>query len=254
LRGKIGVKPLASLDLGYKRELGEEEKEKIIRDFLPFIKYTAYRLAWRLPPQLSVEDLISAGIVGLLEALQRYKEGVARLSTFVESRIRGAMLDELRSQSWIPKSMKEKISAVKKAYLELESKLGRPPEAEEVAKKLGISVDEYYKILQSANMEVVLNFESFKEKNRNEEGMDLLEYICDPDAKTPLSVLEESQIKEAIAKVIEELPEKEKLVLSLYYWEEMTMKEIGKVLNITESRVSQLHNQALLRLKAKLNL
>jgi RNA polymerase sigma factor for flagellar operon FliA len=247
------VKPLARPDMGYRRELSEEEKEKIIKEFLPFIKYTAYRLSWRLPPQLSVEDLVSAGIVGLLDALQRYEEGIAKLSTFAESRIRGAMLDELRSQNWIPKSMKEKINLIKKAYLELESKLGRSPDAEEVAEKLKISLDEYYKILQGANTQVLLRFEDFKERSKDED-LDLAEYLSAPQAKTPLSILEESNMKESIAKVIDGLPEKEKLVLSLYYWEEMTMKEIGKVLNITEGRVSQLHNQALLRIKLKLNL
>lgn len=239
--------------MGYRRELSEEEKERIIKEFLPFIRYTAYRLSWRLPPQLSVEDLIGAGLVGLLDALQRYEEGIAKLRTFAESRIRGAMLDEIRSQNWIPKSMKEKINLVKKAYLELESKLGRSPDAEEVAEKLGISLDEYYKILQSANTQVLMRFEDVKERNKDED-LDLTEFVPYSQAQTPLSIMEENNMKESIAQVIEGLPEKEKLVLSLYYWEEMTMKEIGKVLNITEGRVSQLHNQALLRLRLKLNL
>lgn len=245
------TKPLIKPGSGYGRELSEEEKEDLIKGFLPFIKYTAYRLSWRLPPELSVDDLISAGIVGLLDALQRYKEGVAKLSTFVESRIRGAMLDELRSVDWIPKSMRERIKSVKRVYLELEGKLGRSPEPEEVAERLDMSLDEYYEILRSASVQMSLRFEDL-DKCGEGEDLDITECVADPSDRTPLNILEESTMRENLARLIDGLPEKERLVLSLYYWEEMTMKEIGRILGITEGRVSQLHNQALLRLKVKL--
>jgi RNA polymerase sigma factor for flagellar operon FliA len=236
----------------YKTELSEAEKEKIINEFLPMIKYTAYRLTWRLPPQLTVDDLISAGVIGLLDALQRYEEGRVKLNTFAEFRIKGAMLDELRAQEWMPKSLKKKVDTVKKAHLQMEKELGRLPEDKEVADLLGISLDEYYKILQNASSTVALRFEDFG-NNDGEHNLDVTECISDPEARSPLDIFEDKSKKEMLAKIISELPEKEKLVLSLYYWEEMTMKEIGKVMDLTESRVCQLHSQSLIRLKAKMH-
>jgi RNA polymerase sigma factor for flagellar operon FliA len=238
--------------LGYATELNEEEKEKIIKDLLPFIKYTAYRLAWRLPPQLTVDDLISVGIIGLLDALQRYNKGRVKLNTFVQIRIKGAMLDELRAHSWIPKSMKKKIDSIKNAHLKLEKELGRLPEDEEVTRSLGMMLDEYYRILQIASAQVTLRFEDFSEKYE-ENGLDVTACIPDHNAKSPLEILEDNREKEVLAGLINELPDKEKLILSLYYWDEMTMKEIAKVLKLTEGRVCQLHSQALIRLKTRLN-
>jgi RNA polymerase sigma factor FliA len=234
-----------------KREMNEEEKEALIEEFLPFIKYTAYRLSWRMHPQLSVEDLISVGIMGLLDALKRYKEGIVKINTFVEFRIKGAMLDELRSSEWIPKSMKKKINSIKKAHAKLEQELGRLPEDDEIADNLEMPLEEYYRILQNSSNAIAFRIEDFGDRTHNDNGMDITECIADPEAKSPLAILEESKNKEILAGFIAELPEKEKLILSLYYWEEMTMKEIGKTLNLTEGRVSQLHNQALIRLKAK---
>jgi RNA polymerase sigma factor for flagellar operon FliA len=232
------------------REFSEEEKEQIIKDSLPFIKYTAYRLAWRLAPQLTVEDLMSVGVVGLLDALSRYREDKGKINTFIEYRIKGAMLDELRAHDWISKSMKKKIASVEKAYLELEREKGRLPEAEEIAEKLNITLDEYYKILQGAHTGIMLRFEEFRGKIGSESSSDLEESIPDPNMKTPLEIYEDNKKKELLADLIDKLPEKEKAILSLYYWEEMTMKEIGKVLNLTEGRICQLHNQALIRLRA----
>jgi RNA polymerase sigma factor for flagellar operon FliA len=238
----------------YKPELSEQEKEKIINDSLPFIKYTAYRLAHRLPPQLAVNDLISVGIVGLLDALQRYTEGRVKLNTFAEYRIKGAMLDELRSHDWVPRSLKTKIGRIRKAHRELEQDLGRMPFEEEIAQRLDITLDEYYRTVQSASNAVVFSFEDFRDTMYEESDMDVTECIPDPTAKNPLELLEENTSKEALAQLIDRLPEKEKIILSLYYWEELTLKEIGKVLSLTEGRVCQLHNQALIRLKAQINM
>jgi RNA polymerase sigma factor for flagellar operon FliA len=148
--------------------------------------------------------------------------------------------------------MKNKINSIKKAYLEVEKKLGRPPEAEEVAETLEITLDEYYGILQNARNGVTLRLDDFGERIHDEDGMDVTECIPDPDARTPLDIYEENDKRRMLAQLISELPEKEKLILSLYYWDEMTMKEIGRVLKLTEGRVCQLHAQALMRLKAKI--
>ncbi|MEW6569705.1 MAG: FliA/WhiG family RNA polymerase sigma factor [Nitrospirota bacterium] len=230
--------------------MSEEEKERIIQHFLPSIKYNAHRLAWRLPPQLTVDDLISVGIMGLLDALNRYRKDEVKINTFVEYRIRGAMLDELRSNDSLPKSMRKKIDAVKKAYLKLEKETGCPPEAEEIARKLNITLEEYYRILQSTNSGIVLRFEDFHKKMGEEDGLDLTESLPDPNAKTPLEILENNNNRKILACLIDRLPEREKLIICLYYWEEMTMKEIGKVMNLTEGRICQLLNHALMRLKA----
>ena len=237
----------------YLQELTEAEKEKIISDSLPYIKYTAYRLAKRLPPQLSVEDLISVGVTGLLDALQRYTEGRVKISTFVEYRIKGAMLDELRAHDWLPRSMKDKITRVRKAHAKLEQELGRMPNDDEIARAIGIGLEEYYKIVQNADNAIVFRFEDFNQRSSDGGDLDVTESIPDPSGKTPLQLCEDSDVKTVLARQIEGLPEKEKLVLSLYYWDELTMKEVGKVLNITEGRVCQIHNQAVIRLKSQLH-
>lgn len=244
---------VSSADMGLSMELNEQEKEKIINDSLPFIKYTAYRLAQRLPPQLSVEDLVNVGILGLLDALQRFTEGRVKLKTFVEYRIKGAMLDELRSQDWVPRTLKTKIGQIRKAHHRLEQDLGRLPSEEEIARHLEISLDEYFRTLQSANNAVVFSFEDFKDKMLGENDMDVSEVIPDTTSKDPLEQLEENDAREKLALRIERLSDREKLLLSLYYWEELTMKEIGKVMKLTEGRVCQLHNQALIRLKSMMD-
>lgn len=236
----------------FEERLSEEEKERIINDFLPFIKYTAQRLKWRTPPQLDVEDLISVGLMGLLDALGKFEEGRVKLKTYAEYRIKGAMLDELRSVEWLPRSARKRVDELGAAHARLQKKLGRMPEAEEVAGELGISLDQYFKTLQESSEAVSLRFEDFPGTRTAGKSLDVMECIPDPGASDPLEVLEKNRRKEHLAALIDGLPEKERLALSLYYWEELTMKEIGKVLDLTESRVCQLHGQSLLRLKAML--
>jgi RNA polymerase sigma factor for flagellar operon FliA len=243
----VGVKTQS-----FQAGLSEEEKERIIKEFLPFIKYTAHRLSWRLPPQLTVDDLVSSGLMGLLDALEKFEPGRVKLKTYAEIRIKGAIFDELRAVDWVPRSTKKKAGRLKSAHLELEKKLGRPPEDEEVVKSLGISLDEYYKMLYETCSVIAVRLEDFRDGGSSGDGLNVMECIPDRNSKDPLSLLEDSDVKEALAGLIEELPAKEKLILSLYYWEELTMREIGKTLDLTESRVCQLHGQALLRLKAKM--
>ncbi len=227
----------------------EQKKEAIISDSLPFIRHTAYRLAYRLPRQLSVNDLISVGIVGLLDALQRYTEGRVKLNTFVEYRIRGAMLDELRSHDWMPRSLKDKVSRIRKAGIKLERDSGRIPEAEEVARSVDMTLDEYYRALERASSAVVFSFEDFRDPSSESSVSHFAESIPDTSMKTPLELLEENTTREALTLLIDGLSEREKLVLSLYYWEEFTLKEIGRILKLSEGRICQIHNEALLKLK-----
>lgn len=231
----------------FNHALGEEEKERIIKEFLPFVKYTAQRMIWRLPPQLTVDDLISVGLMGLLDAIEKFEPGRVKLKTYAEKRIKGAMLDEIRASDWLPRSAKKRIDDLKGAHTRLQSELGRAPEDEEVAEALGISLEEFFAIMQDARGAMALRFEDFTDSGG--ESVNIMENISDPEAKDPLGTLMVTDMKQRMAAHIGTLPEKEKLVLSLYYWEELTMKEIGQVLDLTESRVCQLHGKALLKLK-----
>ncbi|MEO5356793.1 MAG: FliA/WhiG family RNA polymerase sigma factor [Nitrospirae bacterium YQR-1] len=237
----------------YKSELSDEQKEEIIKDFLPFIKYTAYRLSNRMPPQLTTDDLISVGVMGLLDSIDNYDANRAKLKTFAEFRIKGAMLDEIRTFDTAPRSLKEKVNELKAVHAKLEKSLGRVPEDVEIANELNISIDDYYKILKDANSVITLRFEDFSSKTSDGEDMNIMENIPDVAGRDVLSKLVDESQKRILAGHIASLPEKEKLVLSLYYWDELTMKEIGKVLSLSEGRVCQLHTQAVLRLKSKLS-
>jgi len=238
---------------GYKTITTEEEKEAVLNDMLPYIKYTAYRLAWRLPPQLTTDDLISVGVIGLLDAIERYDPSRhTNIKTYAEYRIKGAMLDELRSAEWAPKQLQKKISDLKSAYRRLEQRLDRPPSESEVAEELGIAPDELFKLLQDANGAVTVSLEDIEHRvGQNGDGdYNIYDHIQDQNADDPLSLIEKTDTKNQLERAMERLPEREKLILSLYYWEEITFKEIGKVLGISESRVSQLHSQALIRMRA----
>lgn len=238
--------------LKYKTEINEEQRELVIKEFLPYIKYTAYRLSWKLPPHVTIDDLVSVGLMGLMDALDRFEPGKVKLKTYAELRIKGAMIDELRATAWIPRSMRKKIEEINKARMKLEKKHGRMPDDVEVAKSLKMPLKEYFKILQYASSSNHVRLEDFKNSKYSDSDLNITECIADPKAKSPLSVLEEKDTKERLAKLIDTLPKKERIVLSLYYYEELTMQEIGKVLNITESRVCQIHSQALGKLKTKL--
>ncbi|GBE41688.1 RNA polymerase sigma factor FliA [bacterium BMS3Bbin09] len=229
----------------------EEKKEEIINEFLPYIKFTAYRLSWKLPAHISSEDLISVGLMGLMDAVSRYEPGRVKLKTYAELRIKGSMIDELRATAWIPRSMRTKIKVINQARENLEREHGRVPDHIEVAKSLKMPLDVYHKTLQYATSSISLSLEDFKSKKHSDGSMNITECIADPKADNPLELLEDTEMRDSVATLIDTLPSKEKMVLSLYYWEELTMHEIGKLLKITESRVCQIHSQALKKLKTK---
>jgi RNA polymerase sigma factor for flagellar operon FliA len=226
-----------------------DEKEEIIKSFLPYIKYTASRLSWRLPPSLSEDDLISAGITGLLDALERYDASISKMSTYVEYRIKGAMLDLIDSSQFLPKHLNRKIYEIKKVIEELEKTLNRTPEDFEIAESAGMTLDEYYEIINESNKSKWLSFEMI---DKNGEETTVLNFVPDKEEYEPDKVYEKKELIDVLSEAIENLSEKEKLVLNLYYYEELTMKEISKVLGVTEGRVCQLHNQALIKIKAAL--
>jgi RNA polymerase sigma factor FliA len=235
---------------GYNLNKSSQENEKIIKEFLPKIRYTAYRLSRGvpLPPQISCDDLISAGLEGLHEAMGKFEPGKAQLRTYAHHRIKGSMLDELRAFEWIPRPIKEKLRILKGIQGDLEKKLKRPPEDEEVAEALKISLDNYYQILKESEGGIPFKFENFESLSVH--STDNIEH---PNNEDPLSRLEELDQKKILAHLIDGLPENEKMTIFLYYWLEMTMKQVGLVMGLTESRVCQLHKQALIRLKININ-
>ena len=227
------------------------DREKVIVDFAPAIRYMAERLAFRLPPSLDVEDLIHAGIIGLMDAIGKYDPSrEAKFKTYAEFRIRGSMLDEIRSLDWVPRSIRKKIGMLHRAYDSLAKKLGRQPSSSEVAEVMELDQDQYETLLFETRAMALISVEDLGLGGDNDRN--ILESLADVKANNPLLTLLSQDLKTRLLDAIRKLPDKESRVVSLYYDKELTMKEIGAILNITESRVCQLHTQAMLRLKSKL--
>ncbi len=231
--------------------LSKEERDRRINENIHLTKIIAYQVAMTLPPHVEVSDLISAGAIGLIEAADRFDESKGvKFNTYASIRIRGAIMDELRSMDWMTRSMRDKSNSIERAYGEVERRTGRPAETEDVAKYLDITTDELYTLLGEVCALSVLSLEDMGVKY--DEGMDILDCIKDPDGKDPMTIVKTNELKRIIVDLVGSLPEKEKLIVSLYYYDELTLKEIGKVLDITESRVCQLHSQTMHRLKSRL--
>lgn len=234
-------------------EITTENREEVIKRYSPMIKYVANRIAMRLPPHIEVDDLISVGVLGLMDAISKYDSSRgAKFKTYAEFRVRGAILDELRAMDWVPRSIRQKASNVDKVVQALQAKLSRSPEDEEVAKEMGLSLDQFHDTLNETKSIPIFSLEDLgiaKESGEQQSLLDCLAGKADADPQTQIRLIE---LKEIIAKAIDALPEKERLMVSLYYYEELTMKEIGAVLEITESRVSQIHSKAVYRLRTKL--
>ena len=236
------VKNLVKNDASY--------RDQLITEYLPYVKRIVHRIAVHLPSTVDIDDLMNVGVIGLIQAVDRYDPGRDnKFMTYAVFRIKGAVLSELRSRDFLSRSNRRKIRDLENVCLKLEQKLGREVDDDEVAQELGIDVEQVYRTKQMSS----ISFSSFEERGVScrDEKEKLLSYLIDNDDDA-LTRTRLKELKDAVARTIEQLPEKEKLVISLYYLEELTMKETGKVLDITESRVSQIHSQAILRLRAKL--
>lgn len=214
------------------------------------VKYIAQRLAIKLPPNVEMDDLISNGMMGLLDAIEKFdaKKDV-KFSTYAQIRVKGAMLDGLREMDWVSRSARAKSDEVERVYTALENKLGRPANEAEVAKEMGLSLDELMTMLGEIGCAAMLSIEDF---SAGSDDLNLLDIVADQKGDDAQALLGKKELKEALGKAVDSLSEKERLVVTLYYYEELTMKEVGAVLDLTESRVCQLHTQAMLRLKGKL--
>ncbi len=234
-------------------EISPENRDAVIKEYAPMIKYVANRIALRLPPHIEVDDLISVGVLGLIDAISKYDSTRgAKFKTYAEFRVRGAILDELRSMDWVPRSVRQKASSMDAIVQKLQAKLGRPPEDEETAEEMGVSMDEFYGAVNQTRSMPLLSLEDLGISKDTGEQQSLLDCLAGKSEADPQTQMRLTELKGIIAKAIDTLPEKERLMISLYYYEELTMKEIGEVLGITESRVSQIHSKAVFRLRGKL--
>ena len=230
-------------------------KEQMVLQYAPLIRYIASRLVLRLPSHISQEDLISSGIIGLIDAIRKYDPSKKiDFKTYAEFRVKGAMLDELRSMDWIPRSVRKKSHLIENAYARLQKALGRPAEAEEVAELLGMELKHFYQLLDETKGISLVALEIGNQKGAGNRGVEreLSEVLQDENLRDSLQAVHLSELQGVVLKAIEALPDKEKLLISLYYYEELTMKEIGEIMGYTESRISQLHTQAMYRLRHKL--
>ncbi|EMH4162234.1 RNA polymerase sigma factor FliA [Pluralibacter gergoviae] len=228
---------------------GVMDKHSLWQRYIPLVRHEALRLQVRLPANVELDDLIQAGGIGLLNAVERFDalQGTA-FTTYAVQRIRGAMLDELRSRDWAPRSVRRNAREVAQAIGQLEQQLGRSASESEVARQLGISIEEYRQMLLDTNNSQLFSWDEW----RDEHG-DSIEPVTDEMQRdNPLHLLMESNLRQRVMEAIEALPEREQLVLTLYYQEELNLKEIGAVLEVGESRVSQLHSQAIKRLRGRL--
>lgn len=233
------------------KTLSPMEREEVILKYSPLIKYLASRLSLRLPPHISVDDLISSGVIGLMDAIDKFDPSKnIKFKTYAEFRIRGAMLDELRAQDWVPRSVRKKMTELEKTYSKLEKELGRAAEDEEVAASLGISMDEFYSLLEETKGVTFLDIEMIKKRLNDSNEDDLFDLIADDKENDPFHTINLKELKEMLVKAIEALPEKERLVITLYYYEELTMREIGEIMGYTESRISQMHINAIIRIRS----
>jgi len=226
------------------------EREALIVETLPLIKHIAHRVATRLPSNIEMRDLINAGVLGLLDAIDKFEpERGVKFKTYAEVRIRGAILDSLRNLDWAPRSLRKKSKDLERVYAELTQKLGRPATDEEVSEALGEDLEDFHALIDQLHG---LTIGSFENLNDSEDSENYINYYPDDGSNDPYIRFETAEITSLLAEAIDSLPEKERLVLSLYYYEEFTMKEIGALLGVDESRVSQLHTKATLRLRSKL--
>ena len=231
---------------------GKADKNQLLVEHAPLVKRLAHQLKAKLPPSVEVDDLIQAGMIGLLDAVGRYEETHgAQFETYAVQRIRGAMLDELRSSDWLPRSMRQNMRKIEVAMSALQQKLGRPPNESEVAKQLKLSLADYQDLLTDGGGHQLVYYEDFHDGDGNG-NEHFLDRYCADEGEDPLQALMNTGFRAALVEAINTLPEREKILMGLYYEQEMNLKEIGAVMGVSESRVCQLHSQAIARLRSTL--
>lgn len=224
-------------------------QEELVKQFSPLVKRIAYHLMVRLPASVEVDDLIQVGLIGLMDAIERFdgSQG-AQFESYATQRIRGSMLDDLREADWLPRHIRQKSRQIETTISRLEQRLGRPPSEGEISKEMGLAIDDYQSMLGDVKGNQLLYYEDFTD----EDSADFLERYLVDDASDPLSLLHDDGFRQGLIDAIDDLPEREKNLMGMYYEQDMNLKEIGAVMGVSESRVCQLHSQAVARLRAKM--
>src|SRR3982751_4753606 len=253
---ETNVKAIELRDLRrrYKASGDVHARERLVVAYSPLVKYVAGRMASGLPAHVDEADLISYGLVGLISAIERFDTTrEIKFETYAITRIKGSIIDELRSLDWVPRSVRSRAREIERCNSKLEHQLQRAPTDEEMAAALEMTVEEFHDaLLQISNSTVAALDELWTVSDSSGDQVSLLDTMKDPNAVDPAKELGVSELKDRLANAIARLPEREKLVIALYYYENLTLREIGEVLGVTESRVSQLHTKAVLRLKSRL--
>lgn len=230
------------------RSVSEYEREDVIRSYLPLVKRVVHRLSGRLPREVDVKEMLNSGIIGLVDALEKFDPSQeTNFATYAQFRIRGAIIDSFRAQDWLPRTLRYKAHKVESAYHRIEQRLGRPATDEEVAVELGIQLDELQRLLGEVGSIVMLSFEELGFGHGEDRFQ--ADEVVPSRMRDPLSRLLGGEKVEIVARALDRLPEKERLVISLYFYEELNLKEIGEIIGVTESRASQIRSRALIRLK-----
>jgi RNA polymerase sigma factor for flagellar operon FliA len=238
----------------FKRTGAQGDRDRLILTYAPLVKYVAGRLGSGLPAHVDEGDLVSYGLLGLISAIERYDpDRDIKFETYAIVRIRGSIIDELRALDWVPRSVRSRAREIERAIAELESKLGRAPTDDEIAGKIGITEEELEESLTDISRSSIAALDELWSGGPDGDQVSLLDTLEDTSGPRPSEALDETEIRETLADAIARLPEREKLVITLYYYEELTLREIGEVLSVTESRVSQLHTKAVLRLRSRLS-
>jgi RNA polymerase sigma factor for flagellar operon FliA len=237
----------------YKKSGTGKARDALILHYSPLVKYVAGRVGIGLPANIEQADLISYGIFGLIDAIDKFdqKRGI-KFETYAISRIRGAIIDELRAIDWVPRSVRFKAREIEKAYTSLENKLKRPPSDPEIAEELGVSIDELNNIYTQLSTVSLVALDELMTEGERGDRLALVETLEDTKTAGPQDMVEAEEMKKILAGAVGRLPEREKIVVTLYYYEGLTLAEIGKVLGVTESRVCQMHTKAVLALRGKI--
>lgn len=238
----------------YKDSGDIEARNVLIERYAPLVKYVAGRMAMNMPPQVEFDDLVSYGIFGLIDAIEKYDPSRGfKFKTYATTRIRGGIIDELRAMDWIPRSIRQKSRQLQHVYSDLENRLGRAASDAEAAQELGITIEDFDQLVNDVSGTAVISLDDVWHVGSDDDEIQIGDTIAGSEKDHPNYQIERQEVKNTLIDAIKQLPPREKEVIALYYYEELTLKEIGVVLGVTESRVSQLHSKAILRLKAKLH-
>ena len=237
----------------YRKSHDTSIRDFFVKQYAPLVKYVAGKVAIGMPHNVEFDDLVGFGVFGLFDAIEKYDPTKhVKFKTYAVTRIRGSIFDELRSIDWVPRSVRQKSREVEDTIRSLESRLGRAASDEEIAKAMSMNVQEFQSLILKISSTSILSLNDVWYSGEDDDQISIVESVESPTSLNPDTIVEREEIKRVIVEAISELPEKEKKVLILYYYEDLTLKEIGHVLGVTESRISQLHTKAVMRLRSKL--